>query len=239
MLAVDMVLEDLLDVPPGRIPDVVGDWGAVVSDQKELSFADLDPASVLDGKHRGIALVLAVGLHHGPVERHRKGHDPAAPVLGGGSKEVSAPRPLHEPCAYREREASKVQGVPCQAECFGSAKSETHRHDERIVLVYRRTLVSGPGGDSQSGCGVGVDKAIDMLGPVVGPFRRIHEVKWVFGNEARADGPSEHCVERLPSVPCRRLPNAMSPLELGHLGDGRDSQSFDRQRPDVRKHVEL
>ena len=176
VLAVDMVLEGLLDVPPGRIPDVVGDWGAVVSDQEELSFSDLDPSSVLYRKHCGIALVLVVGLHHGLVERHRKRDDPAPAVLGCGLEEVSASRPLHEPCANCERMASRVQGIPGQAERLGSAQAEAHRHDERIVLVYRRTLVSGPGGDSQRGCCVVVNVAIDMLGPVVGPLRRSHEV---------------------------------------------------------------
>ena len=172
-----------------------------------------------------------VGLSHSHAEGYRKWCDLAVPVFGDALEELSASRPLHVPCVYREHEASHVHGIPVQP--------KTHRHDERILLVYRRTLVSGPGGDSQSGCGVGVDKAIDMLGPVVGPFRCVHEVKGVFGNEARAHGPSEHGVERLPSVPCCRLSNAVSPLELGHSRKGRHSQFFDRQRPDVRKHVEL
>ena len=45
-------------------------------------------------------------------------------------------------------------------------------------------------------------------------------------------------MERLPAVPCCRLSNAISWLELSHPREGRDSQSFDGQRPDVRKYVE-
>ena len=45
-------------------------------------------------------------------------------------------------------------------------------------------------------------------------------------------------MERLPGVPGCRLADALSALELSHPGNGRDGQSFDGERPDVRENVE-